>query len=1035
MRGKTRCVKAGGSSTAWQFRPFCHVAASSCLYGDPMPTIFSLSSTSDAPLRASRNQRVCAVSLASKASLLTMGLLVFIGLQPLVAQNPVNPFGITMPLRSPLNNQLLGTGIVRALDTSDYLHVQDGHIVRANGERARLIGTTLSYQSCFPDSAQAIALAQRFHDLGMNCVRFRGWDTYYLTSTPYATSDTTFSEFYQLRFDWFIAQLSARGIQVLLSQTGLTPKSGDGVRQYDSIKYNWQTRVFQFVDADYQSFQRKFLRRFFRHVNPYTNREYRNEPALALYTATDENSLNYYWVQNFIENSVPILPQTQRYELDSLFAAYLKQKYSTVNDNVIAAAWSDGPTDTTNRFLDPGFEDLFTSPWQTNINTNNAQAAYTTSDADKVEGSRSAVFKVLKGGVNLNDIQLTLRGIKVEKGKQYTFTVWMKSSTAGHKVQAYLLRGSTPYTGYGLNSMFTLTNSWQMYSTTFRSNSADDNALLLLQLGGTTSDVYFDNSSFRESAAPALMPGESLGSNTIDVAIERSNVSTKRILETGAFINVLQERYYESLRSFLRDSLECHLLCGGSSWCQYLGDVYTERNLDFSSMNGYRGSWAVQGTGSPWNNHWSFANSLNVEDRYGSTIGGITRAKIRNKPLCITDEMQIYPSPHLNDLISFVPAYAQFQDADMIILGDWNGSGSASDLDSSWIKLDQIWEIKGQYALQSLFPSVSAAWKNALVAPAEEAIPFLLDAADQRMAFFRRVEIDSFDAVQQSVLPHLVIPEFNGANGLDMSNIQSDTKELLWNQSAGWLHINTPRYVMASGRLKSGIHSFDGLTIEQTDNSSYATVSWLSLDSNAIADAPKSLITLSTKAHNRGAVIEGDTSLWQGWGSGSVQTQSCTMRFSLRSDFDSLSIQPLDSLGYPSGDRIEATKSVSGKFSFELDQSKTHALWFAVEQHTFASDVPWAQTETNIRCYPDPVRTVLHCSLSDAAFQNGLSVENLADIRIVDVLGHSVDVDIHRGNRSIDVDCHSLADGLYMIRMSANTRVVAMSFVVAHESR
>ncbi|MFM8179062.1 MAG: carbohydrate binding domain-containing protein, partial [Candidatus Kapaibacterium sp.] len=179
----------------------------------------------------------------------------------------------------------------------------------------------------------------------------------------------------------------------------------------------------------------------------------------------------------------------------------MRSKYGT--DQSLLSAWGYGTPSGVNQFTDPGFEDLFTSPWQSQINTGNgAQAAYISSDADKVEGTRAAVFKILKGGRAASDVQLILTGLKCEKGKQYKFSIWMKSPEAGRKINVYLLRGSTPYTNYGLGTSVTLNAAWTEHSVSFTANSTDDNALLILQLGMYNSDVYLDKASLTEDAVP-----------------------------------------------------------------------------------------------------------------------------------------------------------------------------------------------------------------------------------------------------------------------------------------------------------------------------------------------------------------------------------------------------------------------------------------------------------------------------------------------------------------------------------------------------
>ena len=961
------------------------------------------------------------------------------------AQPFARPFGVTMPMSKRLASENLLPRDVHNLDSQDVLSTADGHFVNAKGERVRLFGTLLSYATCYPDSATAIRVAERFRALGISAIRMRGWEySSYLIPASATVTDTILNAAYLKRFDWFLYQLAKNGIYVFLSNACFMPKRNDGVAQYDSINYPWQIRVFPYVDKAYQQAQRKFLRRFLTHVNPYTGRALKDEPALALMSTTDENQLLGYWNNNFRENSTNLLPTTQRRRLDSSFNAYLRGKYG--NDQGLQAAWSNGAVSTINQFKDPGFEDLFTSPWQANINTNNgAQAAYISSDADKVEGSRSAVFKILKGGLYGSDVQLVLTGLKCEKGKQYKFSMWMRSPEAGRKVNVYLLRGSTPYTNYGLSTTFTLNTAWTEHSMSFAATATDDNALLILQLGQFNSDVYLDKGSLTEDTVAVLRSGESLAASNVSVMIAGQVLSVKRILETTDFLNSLQESYYTSMRTFIRDTLKSHILVGGSTQTASLVDAYSTRAMDFTSANSYRGSYSIAPNNSkpnPWDSLWSMRRNLNAEDANGNTVASLARSKVRGVPLVLCNYYHAYPSPNVNEIMSFVPFYAAYHDADAYFFGDWVGTNTALDFDSSWISKTYIWESKGQYAMQSLMPSVSAAWHKALVAPATDVVRinynsaqrknlryqvsghFLQDACDQRMGFFRRVEIDSFDASSQTVLPHLVIPEYNNTGGLDFSNIQSDTKQLTWNQQAGWMRVSTPRFISATGKLKNTVQTFDNITIEKTDTSTYGSFMWISADTNSITESEHSLITVAGRVANYGAKLDGDSTLWRGWGKGGVQADGLVMRCSMRSTFDSLIITPLDSLGGIAGLPFSATRSSTGRFSFELDQAKTGSQWYKIRQLRVVNSVSDLTSEHIVSVYPNPSSDVVVLEFNSA------SVPVDAIVAVRDILGRIVIQTPMRGEHTVLIPVGGLASGTYVAEIhSAGSPVYRTVFV------
>ena len=954
-----------------------------------------------------------------------------------------HPFQWVMPLKDSLQTENLVNEPRHALGPDDRLHSANGQFLNAKGERVKLFGTLLSYGACFPDSAQAIRLARRFRQLGFNAIRMKGWDGYWLLfnnnpNPPYST--TTINPTYLQRLDWFVYQLGLNGIYVFLTGTCFHPTPLDGVPNSDSISYIYSAKVSPYVDRFYLKTNLKFLGQLMKHTNPYTGKAFQDNESIAMLSGTDESTLIAYWRNDYIEGSTNLLSFYHRRMLDTMFSNYLRAKYSS--DAALLSAWGYGLPDQTNQFTDPGFEDLFTSPWQSSINTASAQAIYTTSDAEKVEGSRSAVFKINKPGQYPSDIQLTVRGLKIRKGRAYKLSFWSKSTQPNHNIRLYLVRGSNPYTSYGLQSLNTIGTAWAEVSARFIANSDDDDALLIFQLGAAAGDVYFDKASFVEDQQVVLRAGESMNNYSIATTINNAGLSARRVMETVDFLNQVQESYFKNVKSYFRDSLSSKVMIGSMSYVNGLNDIYTQRNSDFSSCESYRGYFRVV-PNSTWDNQWSVYNMLNAEDQYGSSVSTMTNSHIRGIPLVITNEFLVYPSPNINELLSFLPMYASYHDADAYFFGDWLATGSQPDFDSTWITNRGVWEIKGQYSLQALAPVVSQVFRRGLIQPGIEPIRlnynreqrlypswqqynnYLLDPSDQRMAFFRRVEIDSFDAKQQSVLPHVIIPEFNNPGGLDMSNLQTDTKELLWNQRNGWLRVSTPHFMSLTGRLNNSIQTFDGFTVEQTDATSHATIMWLSSDTSSIAASTKSLIVLSSKSHNTGAVSEGDSSLWQGWGRGSSESEGLSMRISMVSDYDSLTIYGLDSSARRNGYVVHATRSSSGRFSFELNQAQSHSLWYQVEQIRVPNAVHDSQGSTAIDVSPQPADESLIVDIGANA-SSPATVLELLDLRGERRLS------IQNPSSTERISTANLESGYYCVRVVGAHSVLNRSVLIHH---
>jgi hypothetical protein len=168
---------------------------------------------------------------------------------------------------------------------------------------------------------------------------------------------------------------------------------------------------------------------------------------------------------------------------------------------------------------------------------------------------------------------------------------------------------------------------------------------------------------------------------------------------------------------------------------------------------------------------------------------------------------------------------------------------------------------------------------------------------------------------------------------VDISNLLSDTEELLWNARDTLFTLTTPRYLAATGRL-SGILRFGDIRVERLDSGRIGTISWLSLDTAELPRARWSLLTLSRRACNDSAVWEGSSSIWQNWGKAPVMLEGMRIRLSWLSNADTIRLYGLDSTGRLASGPFEPVRLSGGRVSITLDQ--THPLqrtpWFILFQ-------------------------------------------------------------------------------------------------------
>jgi hypothetical protein len=215
-----------------------------------------------------------------------------------------------------------------------FVTIRGGHLARPDGSRFRLWGINMTGASNLASHSDAPDVAAHLARFGINCVRMTFLDRVAPMGILEASrSDTRALDLAQVdRLDFFIAQLKKRGIYVYLNlNSGRTYKPGDGVRDAELIGF---AKALTYFDSCLLFLQREYAKQLLTHFNPYTNTEYRNEPALALVKLLNENSLVESWVSNRLQGknthknpgTWTDIPASYEEELTALYEAWLARR-------------------------------------------------------------------------------------------------------------------------------------------------------------------------------------------------------------------------------------------------------------------------------------------------------------------------------------------------------------------------------------------------------------------------------------------------------------------------------------------------------------------------------------------------------------------------------------------------------------------------------------------------------------------------------------------------------------------------------------
>jgi hypothetical protein len=171
------------------------------------------------------------------------------------------------------------------------VRIADGHLVRGDGKRLRLWGVNVTMACALPAKENAPLMARRLAQSGVNCVRFHFLDVLAPRGLLDANRDDTraFDPTQVDRLDFFVAELKKRGLYTNLNLNVAHPyKPGDGVRDSERLGF---AKGLTYFDPRLLELQKEYARMLLTHRNPYTQSEYRREPAVAVVELLNENSL------------------------------------------------------------------------------------------------------------------------------------------------------------------------------------------------------------------------------------------------------------------------------------------------------------------------------------------------------------------------------------------------------------------------------------------------------------------------------------------------------------------------------------------------------------------------------------------------------------------------------------------------------------------------------------------------------------------------------------------------------------------------
>lgn len=214
-----------------------------------------------------------------------------------------------------------------------FVQSKNGHFYFADGTQARFWAVNIhASNALFPSHDQAERVAETLARSGINLVRFHL--TEYVLIDRDRPDRTTFlpdtDERWE-RFDYFVKCLKDKGIYILLdSVTGLSARGFSDVDVPHGSEYGAH-HPWAYFEPAFIELGKQYIKGLLTHVNRYTGKALKDEPAVAMLMLINEQTMFFDW------NSKP-WPAHYQELLRKKFNAWLVETYGT--REALAKAWT-----------------------------------------------------------------------------------------------------------------------------------------------------------------------------------------------------------------------------------------------------------------------------------------------------------------------------------------------------------------------------------------------------------------------------------------------------------------------------------------------------------------------------------------------------------------------------------------------------------------------------------------------------------------------------------------------------------------------
>jgi len=842
------------------------------------------------------------------------------------AEEPLFPFVISQD--APENVTNVAGWLQRPAGKQGFVRAEEGRLATDAGP-IRFWATNLCFDACFPTHEQAERLAARLARFGINCVRMHHMDSRSIwgKSPNKLTIDPEQLE----RLDYLIYQLKQHGIYTNLNlhvSRWFDEAEGFVARQgrpnYDKGLDNFEPRMIEL--------QRKYARDLLTHVNPYTQKPYADEPAVAFVEISNEDALFAEWGHGGLDR----LPEPYATTYRALWNAWLRKKYGTTEK--LRKAWNAGSVPLGDEMLRNGD---FSQPPQRDWHMERDDATQVSWEAEQAAGVRGKALtvKVARPGKIAWHPQFSQAGLAVTKDMPYTLTFRIRAEEK-RNLGVNGMMAHEPWQNLGFSASVDAGPEWRACRFTFVPEQDDSNArITFTSLEPGTYQLA--EVSLRPGGIVGLEPGQTLEDNSVPVLLRGSlNLTRAARADFVDFLWDTERDYWWGMHRFLKDELRVRSLVSGTQLSY--SPVHVQAGLDYIDAHSYWHHPAFPGR--PWDSRNWYVRNAALVNSPGGTLSGLAGRRVAGMAYTVSEYNHPAPIVYAAEGFPMIAAFGAFQ--------NWDGIFSftySHNADFEIGRISGFFDIKGDTARLVHMPACAAMFLRGDVAPAKTTLRVPLSAQREREELHKtlsawKLTADTLGLDPRWSLIHgtaLDLRADRAAGGLPeqappSKELVSDTGQIRWNletPDAGTFLVDAPRVKLFTGFVRGRTFALSDIALQVGPTRlDWVTISMTVIEGQGFDKPGRVLIAATGWEQNEGAKLEslgGDrVTLSDRWGTSPLLCEGVRAKIALPVAPDRVRVYPLDESG---GRRAAiACSAQDGKTLVTLGpEHKT--VWYEVE--------------------------------------------------------------------------------------------------------